>query len=247
MPDWDAYPTFPLNCIWFFPSSEVDSAKAVPRPASLPKEVTRPPSPADTLTSARVSEKISLDARCCGPLSSIFHPGSSRNTGRVAFDVRSTHFQSSLMMARCSGVGFTSWIELNSPAKLMFNSVRNPGCTKILLLETGEKLARETRIEYTPAARPSKAKDPFSSVSARSQSRSCWLRSRMPAPICGTPAASVTKPSTLPESLPIGPMLAAGDEPGMESSPSTASATMRRLPGLGIFGASLILRTSQGQ
>ena len=38
-------------------------------------------------------------------------------------------------------------MELNSPARLTLSSVRKPGCTRILLFETGMKLASETRIE----------------------------------------------------------------------------------------------------
>ena len=141
---------------------------AVPNSDSLPNEVTRPPSPAETCTSARVSEKTPLVALRSGPLSSDRQPGSSRSTGRVAFEVRRTHFQSSFMMARCSGLGRTSWIELNSPARLTLSSVRRPGWTKMLLFETGMKLASDTRTEYRPAIRPSKVKAPRSSVRTRS-------------------------------------------------------------------------------
>ena len=175
-------------------------ANAVPNSDSLPNDVTRPPSPPDTCTIARVSEKIPLDALRAAPSSSAFQPGRSRSTGRVEFEVRRTHFQSSFMTARCSTLGRTSWMELNRPARLTLSSVRSPGCTKMLLFETGMKLASDTRTEYRPALKPSKEKAPFSSVRARSLSLSSALSSRTAAPICGTPPASVTRPRILPES-----------------------------------------------
>ena len=38
-------------------------------------------------------------------------------------------------------------MELNNPARLTFSSVRSPGWTRMLLFETGMKLASDTRIE----------------------------------------------------------------------------------------------------
>ena len=70
--------------------------------------------------------------------------GSRRKTGRVALEVRSTHFQSSLINERCLADNGTSSMVLKSVARLTFSKLRMPGWTRMLSLIAGTKLARVT-------------------------------------------------------------------------------------------------------
>ena len=81
----------------------------------------------------------------CAAGESIRQAGPKRMTGRVAVEVRSTHFQSSVMIARRSGPGYTSSIELSRPARLTFRRLFPPGCTRMFSRTAGRKLASVTR------------------------------------------------------------------------------------------------------
>src|SRR5207245_1681362 len=120
-------------------------------------------------------------------------------------------------------------------------SVRRPGWTKMLLFETGMKLASDTRTEYRPAIRPSKVKAPRSSVRTRSPTLSSALSSTTDAPICGTPAASVTRPRILPDSDIIeAAWEAVGRERRIAIAPSQRRGAVRTV-GIGICSPSRIL------
>src|SRR5579862_8660006 len=92
-------------------------------------------------------------------------------------------------------------MELNNAAMLTLSMLRMPGCTRMLFLTAGTKLAKVTRREYVSGIRPAKRKLPFSLVKTFSNRRSCRLNSMTAAPICGTPSPLVTIPSMAPDSL----------------------------------------------
>src|SRR5579864_8326034 len=98
MAELPTYPRLPLNCTRLVPYSDVASANAVPRSSALPV-VKDSPSLAETFTSAVVSENIEPEGR----VDALEETGSRRSTGRVDWEERSTHFQSSLISVPRAG------------------------------------------------------------------------------------------------------------------------------------------------
>ncbi len=108
------YPMLPLNCSRLVPKIEVARANAVPKSCWLPA-ANDSPSPAETWTNPVVSEKIEP-----GELAlDVLGPGSSRSTGRVACDDRSTHFQSSVIRVPRDGPEEIRSTVLNRFARLI--------------------------------------------------------------------------------------------------------------------------------
>ena len=73
--------------------------------------------------------------------------GSSRRTGRVACEERSTHFQESLISAPSGELRGTSSMVLSALASWIFSRFSDPARTEILRRSAGTKLARLTPIE----------------------------------------------------------------------------------------------------
>src|SRR5436190_11556849 len=137
------YPMFPANCKWLLPNKDVASANVVPR-SDWFEEENGLPSPDDTFTTPRVSEKIEADEE--GEEETVF--GSNiRSTGRVAIELRSTHFQSSLIKAPEFGDEYTSSTELKTEARLIARTLVEPAWIAILRFNAGMKLVSVTRIE----------------------------------------------------------------------------------------------------
>ena len=80
------------------PNSDVASANAVPKSASLPTLELNGPSPAETYRMPRVPEKIAVRLELADVSLANASPV-KRSTGRVGEALRSTHFQSSLIRA----------------------------------------------------------------------------------------------------------------------------------------------------
>src|SRR4051812_28121579 len=97
----------------------------------------RDPSPADTFSRPRVSEKTAVRVvELVGGVT-----GLNRITGRVALALRSPHFQSSLMMLPLSSAaGYASWIVLSSVLRLTCRMLRLPDCTATPVLNAGRKV-----------------------------------------------------------------------------------------------------------
>src|ERR1700749_307793 len=73
--------------------------------------------------------------------------GRNRNTGRVACEVRNTHFQSSVIsVPGAAGVLVTPMV-LNTPVKLISRRFSELGSTEMLRRSAGTKLAKITRTE----------------------------------------------------------------------------------------------------
>src|SRR5580692_8137932 len=122
---------------------DVATANAVPRDCSLPDEKVSP-SPPDSRTTPVVSENTEpLDEFDVELLT-----GSRRNTGRVAWEDRNTHFHSSLISAPRDGPEDTMSMLLNRVARLIWSRFSEPAATAILRRMAGKKLASVTRIEY---------------------------------------------------------------------------------------------------
>ena len=100
----------------------------MPSSGSLPKVGAEAPSPPESLTTPRKgpmpealrAEEAVCQEGCCG---------SSRSTGRVAAEERSTHFQSSLSSPVCPGATYTSSMELNNCESWIWRRLSTPGRT----------------------------------------------------------------------------------------------------------------------
>ncbi len=116
------------------------SANAVPKSwAVLP--LTESPSPPETRIIPVVSLKVVV-----WPWEEL-DTGVRRSTGRVAWEVRSTHFQSSVMSEPLDADAGTSSTVLSMLARFILRTLSEPAATAILRCNTGAKLARITLTE----------------------------------------------------------------------------------------------------
>ena len=152
-PVWEPYPRLPLTSRVLLPNNEVASANAVPTSASLAMPEACGPSPPETRSMPRVSEKTAprLDVRGAGSSGS----PSNRSTGRVDALPRSTHFQSSVIRLPLSTGGYMSWIELSSVLRFTASMLRMPGWTRMPFFsggnESGQRHANGIHVGEQPA------------------------------------------------------------------------------------------------
>ena len=100
------------------------------------------PSPAEIFTTPVVSENEEAMVR-----EPEIASGRKRSTGRVAWEARRIHFQSSDMSVPCDFAGGPTFTVLSMLDKLISSRLSVLGSTEMLRRSAGAKLARMTRSE----------------------------------------------------------------------------------------------------